>query len=148
MTREHLLIGDMHVGLQRSFTREVTEADLHDTMRLTGDHGGYHTDAAFARGAGFRTVILPGLFQAGLVTQIGGVLNFLAREITFRYLAPVYVGDTLRCTVTVTAVVPERHRIDVSGEVVNQDGTVVLTSDAYGYLPRPEWGVPRKPPPP
>lgn len=148
MAQEHLLIGDVHVGLQRSFTREVTEEDLHATMRLTGDHGGYHTDPGFARAAGFRTVIVPGLFQAGMTTRIGGAMNFLARDITFHYLKPVYVGDTLTCTVTVTAVYPERNRIDVAGEVVNQEGTLVLTMEGSGYLPRPEWGVPRKPPAP
>lgn len=146
MAQPHVVIEDVYVGMQRIFTRTVSEADLEATMRLTGDHGGYHTDADFARSAGFRTVILPGLFQAGMVTQIGGELNFLAREITFRYLKPVYVGDVLRCTVTVSAVYPERQRIDVTGEVTNQDGVPVLTCEAYGYLPRHEWGVPHKPP--
>jgi 3-hydroxybutyryl-CoA dehydratase len=145
MAQPHLLIEDVYVGLQRSFTREVTAADLEATMALTRDHGGYHTDPDFARAAGFRTVIVPGLFQAGMATQIGGEMNFLAREITFRYIKPVYVGDVLRCTSTVTAVQPERNRIDISGEVVNQDGVQVLTYDAYGYLPRREWGIPRKP---
>jgi acyl dehydratase len=142
----HFLIEDVRVGLQRSFTRAVSEDDLHATMRLTGDHGGYHTDPDFARAAGFRTVIVPGLFQAGLVTQIGGELNFLAREIAFQYLKPVYVGDVLTCTLTVTAVQPERNRMEVTSEVTNQDGVVVLTSQAVGYLPRRDWGIPRKPP--
>lgn len=146
MTKRHFLIDDMHVGMQRTFTRTVTEADLEATIRLTGDHGGYHTDPEFARAAGFRTVILPGLFQAGMATQIGGSMNFLAREITFRYDKPVYVGDVLRCTFTVTAVQPERHRIDGEGEVANQDGVVVMTFSCYGYLPRGHWGIPSKPP--
>jgi len=47
---------------------------------------------------------------------------------------------------TVTALQPERNRIEVEGQVVNQDGAVVLTTRGYGYLPRREWGIPRKPP--
>lgn len=145
MAPPHYLIDDVHVGMQLSFTRTVGVADLEATMRLTGDHGGYHTDPVFARAAGFRSVILPGLFQAGMVIELGGEMNFLAREITFRYLKPVYIGDVLRCTVTITAVHAERHRIDVAGEVTNQDGVQVLTCDCYGYLPRREWGIPDKP---
>ena len=83
-----LTIEDVFVGMQRSFTREVTQADLHATMQLTGDQGGYHTDEDFARAAGFRTVILPGLFTAGMATQIGGSVDFLAREIRFGYRKP------------------------------------------------------------
>lgn len=145
MTDALLTIEDVYVGMQRSFSREVTEADLQATMQLTGDLGGYHTDEDFARAAGFRSVIVPGLFTAGMATQIGGSVDFLAREIRFGYRKPVYVGDTLRCTMTVTAVDADRNRIEMTGEVVNQDGESVLSIDCYGYLPRPEWGLPRKP---
>jgi acyl dehydratase len=148
MTQLHLLIEDVHVGYSRTFTRVVTEADLAETMAVTHDFGGYHTDDAFARAAGFRGVILPGMFQAGLLTRLGGELNFLAREMTFRFTKPVYVGDRLTCTLTVVAVDPARNRIDMEGRVTNAGGEEVLTTHGYGYLPRREWGVPRKPPMP
>ena len=145
MTQQHFLISDLHEGMQRTFVRVVTEADLHATMALTGDLGGYHTDEAFARAAGFRTVIVPGLFQAGMVTRLGGELNYLAREIRFGYVKPVYVGDRLTCTATVTALEPARNRMEMRAEVVNQDGVCVLEAHCKGYLPRADWGVPTKP---
>jgi len=89
MVQPHYLSDSVHVGLQLGFTRTVTEDDLLTAMRLSGDHGGYHTDPDFAQAAGFRTTIVPGLFTAGLCTQVGGQLNFLAREISFAYLKPV-----------------------------------------------------------
>jgi 3-hydroxybutyryl-CoA dehydratase len=146
MPQPHFLIEDVHVGFQRAIGRVVTEDDLRATMAVTGDHGGYHTDTDFARAAGFQGVILPGMFTAGLVTRLGGELNLLAREMTFRFDKPVYVGDTVTCKFTVTAVQPERRRIEVSCEVTNQRGELVLTSTGYGYLPAREWGIPRKPP--
>lgn len=145
MTAPPVYISDVFVGMQRTCTRSVTEADLRATLQLTGDLGGYHTDEAFAQAAGFRTLIVPGLFTAGMATQIGGSLDFLARDIRFGYLKPVYVGDALRCTMSVTGVDVDRNRIEMAGEVVNQDGERVLTVECYGYLPRPDWGVPRKP---
>jgi len=147
MTHEHFLIDDLYVGWQRTVTRRITEADLHATIQLTGDQGGYHVDEGWAQTVGFHTVITPGLLQAGMVTRIGGELNYLAKEITFRYLKPVYVGDTLRATMTVTEVDRDRNRIALAGEVTNQHGEVVLACDTHGYLPRAEWGKPAKPPP-
>lgn len=111
---------------------------------MTGDHGGYHVDEAFARRAGFRTVITPGLLQAGMMTKLGGDLNFLAREITFSYLKPVYAGDVLDAVITVTAVEPAKNRLTMQGQITNQAGEVVLTCRTTGYLPKPEWGVPDK----
>jgi acyl dehydratase len=138
------LIEDVQVGMRLTWKRRITEQDLLDTIRLTGDRGGYHVDPDFARRAGFRAVIAPGLLQASLVTKLGGDLNFLAREVTFRYLLPVYAGDDLEVQVEIVAVEREKNRIRFEGQITNQAGEVVLTSSAYGNLPKAAWGVPDK----
>jgi len=57
----HWLIEELHVGQRLSWRRIIGPADIEATIRLTGDRGGYHVDEAFARKAGFRTIIAPGL---------------------------------------------------------------------------------------
>lgn len=146
MTTRHPLIDDVNVGDRHVFRRVITAEDLRDMVRLTRDRGGYHVDERFARAAGFRTVITPGLVQASMATKIGGDLNFLAQEITFRYLKPVYAGDALEAVVEITAVERERRRISLETTITNQHGEVVLTSTAQGFLPKAEWGIPDKPP--
>ncbi len=148
MSREHVTFSDLHVGWRRSWRRKITQDDLQATIALTGDQGGYHVDEAFAQAAGFRTVIAPGILQASLPTKIGGDLNFLAREITFRFLKPVYVGDTLEVVLEAKSIDEEKRIVTFEAEVTNQDGEVVLTATTHGHLPNPEWGVPKKPPPP
>ncbi len=140
----YYLIDDMTVGRAFRWRRTITEADVQATIRLSGDQGGYHVDETFARKAGFRTVIAPGLLQASMGTKLGGDLNFLAREITFRYLKPVYAGDTLDVQMAVTAVEKAKNRITLEGQITNQAGEVVLTCTAVGHLPKAEWGVPDK----
>lgn len=139
--------GEVRPGLRLRFRRTVTEADLAAAVHLTGDQNGYHVDAAFARAAGFRTAITPGLLQASLVTKLGGDLNLLAREMRFRFHKPVYPGDTLEAEVEVVEAEPERRRIACEATVSNQHGEVVLTCRVEGHLPAPEWGTPVKPPP-
>jgi acyl dehydratase len=138
----------MQVGLRLAWRRTITAADIEDTIRLTGDQGGYHVDEAFARRAGFRTLIAPGLLQGSLATKLGGDLNYLAREMEYRFLQPVYAGDTLDVEIEVTEVQEERNFIRLQGAVVNQAGQDVLTFRSAGYLPREEWGAPVKPPRP
>jgi 3-hydroxybutyryl-CoA dehydratase len=139
-------IEDLSLGQTFRWRRAITEADLQATIRLTGDHGGYHVDEAFARRAGFRTLIAPGLLQSGMVTKLGGDLNFLAREITFSYVKPVYAGDTLDAEVTVTAIDKAKRRITMEGRIANQAGETVMTCATSGFLPKPDWGVPDKSP--
>lgn len=133
------------VGARVSFSQTITQDDLEAMVALTGDRGGYHVDERFARAAGFRTLITPGLVQAGLVTKIGGSLNYLAHEFTLTYLKPVYVGDQLTATMEVKAYDAATRRIRIEGGVTNQHGEEVLACRTAGYLPDPAWGVPEKP---
>ncbi|HUJ73884.1 MAG TPA: MaoC/PaaZ C-terminal domain-containing protein [bacterium] len=142
----HVRIDDLHVGWKRTWRRIITQADMEAMIRLSGDQGGYHVDESFARRVGFRTVITPGLLQASMVTKLGGDINFLAREVTFSYLKPVYVGDELEVVWEVLEVEREKNRIRVRSTVTNQAGEQVLDCHGFGYMPRPEWGQPIKPP--
>ncbi len=148
MRPQHVAFEDIHVGWRRSWRRIISEEDIQATIALTGDQGGYHVDEDFAKAAGFRTVIAPGILQASMPTKIGGELNFLAREISFRFLKPVYAGDALEVTMEVAAIDGEKRMVTMEGQVTNQDGEVVLTINTHGNFPHPEWGIPSKPPPP
>jgi len=141
----HWLIDDVRVGQEFTWRRGITSADIEATVRLTGDQGGYHVDEGFARQAGFRTVIAPGLLQGSLPTKLGGDLNYLAREMNYVFLKPVYAGDDLTVVFRIVAIEREKNRLSVEGEVTNQAGERVLTFRSSGHLPRPEWGVPAKP---
>ena len=68
-----------------------------------------------------------------MLTHIGGLLGFLATEMSFEYLAPVFVGDTIACTVTIAEKNEERRRILASAEFINQDGVEVLRASFSGF---------------
>lgn len=146
MAPEYLIFEDLKIGMRWSFRRTLTGEDMEATMALTGDQGGYHVDEAFAVAAGFQRLIVPGLLPASMFTKIGGNMNFLAREMRFTFLKPVYVGDTLEAEITITTLDPERKIATFEGTLTNQEGVTVLTCETRGHLPLPEWGVPVKPP--
>jgi 3-hydroxybutyryl-CoA dehydratase len=47
--------------------------------------------------------------------------------------APVYVGDTITATGTITEWIEERHRGSMDFVIVNQDGVEVLTGSTVVY---------------
>jgi acyl dehydratase len=59
----------------------------------------------------------------------------MAQNLQFR--APVYPGDTIKATVTVTKVDPERSRVSLDTLVTNQDGTEVIRGDALVMVEAP-----------
>ncbi len=46
-------------------------------------------------------LIVHGLLTTTLPTKIGGDLNYIARQMVFEFLWPVFTGDTIRCEVTI-----------------------------------------------
>lgn len=124
---------EMHVGQAFAFRRTFTSGDVALFCGVTGDYNPYHQDESFAEESPYGRLTIPGLLTGSMLTHIGGLLGFLATEMSFRYLGPVFVGDTITCTVTVTEKDEEKRRVEVSAEFVNQDGVEVLRASFGGF---------------
>jgi acyl dehydratase len=100
---------DFRVGQRfTSGSRLVTEADLVSFTELSGDTHPLHTDRAHAAGSRFAGPVLQGPFglavSFGLFNDLGlatgSIVGLL--DTNWRYLRPIYVGDTLRLDMTIT----------------------------------------------
>jgi 3-hydroxybutyryl-CoA dehydratase len=115
------------------FRRTFTEGDVALFCGVTGDYNPYHIDETFARQSPYGGRIIPGLLTGSMLTHIGGMIGFLATEMTFRYLAPVYVGDTITATVTFAEKDEERRRMLGLAICTNQHGKEVLRATFSGF---------------
>src|SRR5712691_12526440 len=101
----------MQVGDTLSWTRTFTEEDIRLFATLSGDEGEHHLQPD-TQGR----LMAHGLLTATLPTKIGGDLNFIAREMTFQFHRPVFVGDTVQCDVTITALEPAEQTTRMSAQ--------------------------------
>lgn len=133
--KRHLLdaMAGMHVGQAFEFRRTFTDGDVAMFCGVTGDYNPYHQDAGFARESWYGRLTIPGLLTGSMLTHIGGLLGFLATEMSFEYLAPVFVGDTISCTVTVTRKDEEKRRVECDADFVNEEGVKVLQASFAGF---------------
>jgi len=123
----------LQVGQTFIYRRTFTDGDVALFCGVTGDYNPYHVDELFARESWFGRRNIPGLLTASMATHIGGMIGFLATEMTFQYLAPVYVGDTITCTVTVSEKNEERRVIVCTVTYVNQEGVEVIRGGFRGF---------------
>ena len=121
----------MDIGDEFISKRTITEEDIRVFGKLTGDEGIHHVETD-AQGR----LMAQGLLTASLPTKIGGDLNFVAREMTFRFVRPVYAGDAIECRVTITDVREEAEFVNVSSRwtCVNQRGKEVMNGNAEGIV--------------
>ena len=121
------------VGQTLTFRRTFTDGDVALFCGVTGDYNPYHQDAQFAQESPYGRPTIPGLLTGSMLTHIGGLLGFLATEMTFEYVAPVYVGDTITCTVTVLEKDEPRRRVECGADFVNGEGAQVLRARFAGF---------------
>ena len=120
------------LGEKAAFTRTLTEADAALFIGVTWDVNPYHTDDSYVAQTQFGRRIVPGLLTGSLLTHIGGLWAFLATEMSFEFLRPVTIGDTVTAEVEI-AEVSERGWVRLDGRVVNAEGQEVLRATIRGY---------------
>lgn len=127
---------DFTVGETATFSRTFTEIDVMQFVGITWDVNPYHTDEEFCKTHRVGRRIVPGLLVGGMLTHIGGLAAVLATNISFEFLAPVYIGDTVTATCTVVEADDQRGwaRIELSG--VTQDNCLAVRGVAIGYPAR------------
>jgi 3-hydroxybutyryl-CoA dehydratase len=135
-------IHELKIGESTELSRTVTEKDVEDFARVTGDTNPVHTDQAYAEKTIFKGRIAHGVFSLGIFSTIlGNILPghgtiYLSQEVKF--LAPVKIGDTITARVEVTELVPEKNRAKFRTTCTNQDGKLVVDGMAWGMPPSKE----------
>ena len=130
---------DYIVGAQRSTTgRTITETDIVLHAGQTGDFYPHHMDEEWCRTQPFGKRIAHGtlIFSVG-VGLTAGVVNPHAISYGYdrlRFIKPVFIGDTIRVTVTIKEKrdIAKRpnHGIVVEGcEILNQNSEPVLVCE-------------------
>jgi acyl dehydratase len=117
-------------------SRQFTEEDMLAFADLTRDYNPVHFEKRFAQAKDFKSRICHGLLVGSILTEIGGQIGWLASEMNFRFNRPVYFGDTIECTFTITEI-NANNRAKAEAIYRNQDGTIVLEADLAGILPGP-----------
>jgi acyl dehydratase len=123
--------GRLEVGDRLSWSRTFTTEDVELFGRISGDQGVHHVQPD-AEGR----LMVQGLLTATLPTKLGGDQDYLAREMVFEFLRPVFTGDTIDCVVTVTRVEkqPGRTYAEFDISCTNQAGKEVLRSSTKGVI--------------
>ncbi|SFK70634.1 MaoC/PaaZ C-terminal domain-containing protein [Falsiroseomonas stagni] len=127
-------------GAEERFSKTVTERDLLLTAEITGDHDPLHVDEAYAARTAYGQRIAHGALVLGLLSSTAS--RIAQRAIAagaegvpvsigydrVRFLAPVFVGDTLTAHYIVESTDSTRGRSEAACEVVKADGTRCLVA--------------------
>lgn len=130
----------LRLGEKADFSKTVSEADVYLFAGITGDFNPAHINEAYARNTPFKSRIAHGMLVAGFVSNVIGTrlpgpgTIYIQQELKF--LAPVYIGDTISARAEVVELVQEKKRVRLKTTCVNQEGKSVLEGEALVSPPR------------
>jgi 3-hydroxybutyryl-CoA dehydratase len=124
--------------MSASYTRTVTDADIVQFAQATGDNNPVHLDSDYAATTRFGARIAHGLLSAGFISTVLGTKlpgpGTIYLKQTLEFCRPVYLGDTVTATVTVTRVDRNANRLWLTTTCTNQKGRVVVQGKAQVML--------------
>lgn len=130
-TRDTISVGDTG-----EFKKRVTEEDVFSFANISGDYNPLHVDEDYAERSVFKQRIAHGILTAGIISTVLGSeipgVGTIFVELHVRFQKPVYFGDLVTATATVTEIInPKRVRMLVAcrnakGEDVAIGNAVVI----------------------
>lgn len=126
----------MHVkrGMTASVARTVVESDILKFAFATGDINPVHLDEEYARKTRFGKRIAHGMLSASFISNVLGTRlpgpGTIYLSQTLDFCRPVFIGDTITATATVTRVNRKQNRAWLKTVCTNDKGKPVVTGRA------------------
>lgn len=103
---------ELEIGEEPSFTKTITETDVYLFAGISGDFNPLHVNEEYAKKTPFKQRITHGALPQSLIGAVLGMklpgLGTIAVEITTRFKAPTYFGNTITATARVAEKIEEK----------------------------------------
>ena len=122
------------IGMKAKTSKTITESDVIMFAGISTDINPVHLDEETAKDGIFGKRVAHGILVSGLISAVlgnklpGPGSIYMGQDLKF--LAPVYIGDTITAEVEIIDLIPEKSRIKLNTTCVNQDGKTVITGTA------------------
>ncbi len=125
---------DLKIGDKFSTSKQITDEVVRAFADLSGDYNPIHLDEEFAKTTPFGRRIAHGMISGALISAVLGY-EFKERKIvylsqTLKFVAPVFIDDTVTVTATVTNIRNDKPIIKLETVCTKQTGETVVKGEA------------------
>jgi len=125
---------NLQTGEKFSTTKQITDKVVRAFAELSGDFNPIHIDDEFAKTTRFGRRIAHGMISGALLSAVLGY-EFKERRVvylsqTMKFLAPVFIDDTITATATVTHIREDKPIVTLETVCTNQAGEATLSGEA------------------
>lgn len=126
----------MNIKIGDSFKKErlVTDELVRAFAEISGDYNPIHLDEEFAKTTRFGRRIAHGMLSGAFISAVLGYemtetkIVYLSQ--TLKFTAPVFIGDTVTTTATVTAIREDKNIVTMETICTNQNSETVVKGES------------------
>ena len=130
---------ELRIGEEASFSKTITESDVHLFAAISGDFNPIHVNEEYAKQTPFKTRIAHGVLSLSLIGPVLGTklpgLGTVAVEVTCRWKAPTFFGDTITAKATVVQKIEDKKWVRLALIWKNQRGETVAEGETLAIPP-------------
>lgn len=129
---------EFQVGQSASFSKTISETDVYQFAGICGDFNFVHVNKIEAERSIFGKQVAHGMLGASLISTVLGMKlpgpGTIYMGQTLKFLAPVYIGDTICASVRIREIQTNGKAI-LDTLVKNQNDKIVISGEATVKLP-------------
>ena len=136
---ENRTFAEIKLGDSATVSHGLSKAELEGFAAVSGDFNPTHLNEEYARARGLRAPTAHGMWTASLISSVlgnelpGAGTVYVRQDLHFH--APVFLGDVVTATVTVTGKEQAGNLVRFDCRCTNQNGEVVLDGTAEVRAP-------------
>lgn len=130
---------EIQIGDSARISHALTEEDVEIFAIMSGDVNPAHVDPEYAKTDIFHAVVAHGMWGASLISCVLGTrlpgpgAIYVSQSLNF--IRPVLLGDIITAIVTVTKKIPNKSRLELACQCINQDNKEVISGIACVLAP-------------
>jgi acyl dehydratase len=125
------------VGDSVKETRTITDQDVREYARISGDNNPIHLDDAYAATTRFKRRIAHGMLVSSMLTKLAGMNlpgpGAIYVSQTLKFKGPCYVGDTVTAELTVTNIREDKPIVTISTIVRNDKNEILIDGEGVFF---------------
>lgn len=131
---------ELNIGDSASFSKTISESDVYLFAGISGDFNPMHVNEEFAKLTPFKTRIAHGALPQSLIAPVLGMqlpgLGTVALEMSCRFMAPTFFGDTVTATGEVIEKLEDKKWVRMKLTWINQKFETIAEGEALVMPPR------------
>jgi acyl dehydratase len=124
----------LKIGDTFTTNRTVTDELIRAFAEVSGDYNPIHLDEEFAQKTRFGKRIAHGMLSGAFISAVLGnelkEMKVIYLSQTLKFTAPVFIGDTVTTTSTVTHIREDKNIVTSETVCTNQNGETLVTGES------------------